>query len=343
MKIFLVFLFILICESLRAQAPVIDYLQVDEAKSQLWVVGKFGIDSGSVTIEDTTLGLVSWSDTMIICGLPDSGKGAGGAVRVQTIGGTSAQRLLSVFVLHIVKGQFSYSNHFGWSRVWSIILNCNWRGDINRGDRFDSTFTFESSKSSSGYIGNTSILLGTFAWGDTTNNLNHTFSLQGSINFNQSSITGSIARLHGNYGYSTDSNIRLRTLTFDSSGILFGYRDTGEEFSLKKWDDSASGKILFPPFTKSTISQLSNGSNPDLIKISHDFTSENQTISVEAIKPLGEVTTSLFTIDGRLLRKTLTNISEPGFYDFDISGIDHQIGFLLFENKNWSLVKKIVF
>jgi hypothetical protein len=73
----------------------------DEAKSQLQIRGSFGLDSGSVMIEDTTLGIVSWSDSLIICSLPDSGKGAGGRVLLQTIHGISNKRMLSIFSVNI--------------------------------------------------------------------------------------------------------------------------------------------------------------------------------------------------------------------------------------------------
>ena len=124
----------LFCESpLLAQQPSISYLMCDEAKSQLQIHGSFGTDSGSVSIEDTTLGIVSWSDSLIIASLPDSGKGAGGDVVVQTVNGVSNKRVFSIFSMMV---DYLY---WGWNAInpphdwffavgqrWSI----NWRADI---------------------------------------------------------------------------------------------------------------------------------------------------------------------------------------------------------------------
>src|SRR2546421_12149172 len=92
---------------LLAQQPSISYLMCDEAKSQLQIRGSFGIDSGSVTIEDTTLGIVSWSDSLIICNLPDSGKGAGGHVEVQTVKGVTNKKALRIFSLSIYHAKYA--------------------------------------------------------------------------------------------------------------------------------------------------------------------------------------------------------------------------------------------
>src|ERR1043165_581610 len=102
MRYYIFILSILFCASpLLAQQPTISYLMCDEAKSQLQIRGSFGTDSGSVTIEDTTLGIVSWSDSLIICDLPDSGKGVGGNVRVRTVSGVSNTRTLSIFSMMV--------------------------------------------------------------------------------------------------------------------------------------------------------------------------------------------------------------------------------------------------
>src|SRR5438105_5539464 len=99
MKYVVSFLVIFCSGILYSQQPSISYLMCDEAKSQLQIRGSFGMDSGSVTIEDTTLGIVFWSDSLIICNLPDSGKGAGGNVSVQTVRGVSNMRALSIFLI----------------------------------------------------------------------------------------------------------------------------------------------------------------------------------------------------------------------------------------------------
>src|SRR6185436_5811716 len=106
----------------------------DEEKSQLQIRGSFGVDSGSVSIEDTTLGIVSWSDSLIICDLPDSGKGAGGGVIVQTIKGQSSKRMLSIFSLNI-DHPFWWLDHGSgqgkWYFIYHRIWEVSWRTDIS--------------------------------------------------------------------------------------------------------------------------------------------------------------------------------------------------------------------
>src|SRR5579872_5606264 len=150
----LIFFLVLCANPLYAQQPSISYLMCDEAKSQLQIRGSFGVNSGSVTIEDTTLGIVSWSDSLIICSLPDSGKGAGGHVEVKTVKGVSNERALSIFS---AKVDYLY---WGWSAIspphdwfcaagqrWSI----SWRADIGfRTNKFAQVIPFEISKKSFG-------------------------------------------------------------------------------------------------------------------------------------------------------------------------------------------------
>src|SRR2546421_3217112 len=138
---------------LLAQQPSISYLMCDEAKSQLQIRGSFGIDSGSVSIEDTTLGIVSWSESIIICSLPDSGKGAGGHVEVQTIHGVSNKRALSIFSMTIDHTFWSVmyrSDGAHWSLEYAQRWNVNWRVDIERRKNKIHSIPFEISKSSFG-------------------------------------------------------------------------------------------------------------------------------------------------------------------------------------------------
>ncbi|MFI5264726.1 MAG: hypothetical protein ACHQM6_09445, partial [Candidatus Kapaibacterium sp.] len=131
--------------SLFAQQPSISYLMCDEAKSQLQIHGSFGIDSGSVSIEDTTLGIASWSDSLIICNLPDSGKGAGGHVAVKTKKGVSNTRVLSIFYV-TMDYSVLVTLYNGPLYVWFL----NWRMDIGSRTTNNIYLPFEISKISFG-------------------------------------------------------------------------------------------------------------------------------------------------------------------------------------------------
>src|SRR5437763_7976048 len=130
MKYVVSFLVIFVCGVLQAQQPSISYLMCDEAKSQLQIRGAFGTDSGSVTIEDTTLGIVSWSDSLIICNLPDSGKGSGGNVVIENKGGKSNERFLSIIYLEVSaaseiqesNGRLTINGEWEWHLDWRADL-----------------------------------------------------------------------------------------------------------------------------------------------------------------------------------------------------------------------------
>src|SRR3989440_4082851 len=125
---------------LLAQQPSISYLMCDEAKSQLQIHGSFGIDSGSVSIEDTTLGIVSWSDSLIICNLPDSGKGAGGQVVIVNKNGESNRRMLSIFNIAVLHSDW-YAGNGSYNPKGFFTWNISWRMDL-RNDRKDSIVRF---------------------------------------------------------------------------------------------------------------------------------------------------------------------------------------------------------
>src|SRR5258708_273132 len=104
-----VLLFLLFTSALRAQVPHIDYMIADEAKSQLQIHGTFGPDhTGGASIEGVSCSVRYWSDTMVICDLPDSGAGSGGHVIVQQMSGTSNARMLSIFEATIENPQYYY-------------------------------------------------------------------------------------------------------------------------------------------------------------------------------------------------------------------------------------------
>jgi hypothetical protein len=150
-------LLLLSAGALYAQVPHIDYMMADEAKSQLQIHGTFGPDhTGNALIEGVPCSIRFWSDTMVICDLPDSGAGSGGHVTVEQMSGTSNTRMLSIFVMTIENPFFyvGYQSNIGTifgPGAGQTIWNVNWRADIaSRPKNVSSLVQFEISKSSKG-------------------------------------------------------------------------------------------------------------------------------------------------------------------------------------------------
>ncbi len=348
MKTILAFLFILVCASLRAQAPVIDYLQVDEAKSQLWVIGKFGVDSGSVAIEDTTLRIVSWSDTMIVCGLPDSGIGAAGVVRVIVPNGKSNDRILSLIHLNIFLERDAMDFHTGWTGLNGYYWDCAFRIDLNtRPHQLSQRLPFEASKASHGV--NQTRSFDKLLWTDSSSLKDSTVSVSGTVDLTTNEII-----VRENFMGCVDMQYNLNNvaegleqrLLFTKAGIIKEKIDTAfssyDNHSIRSIQ-STSGKILFPPSTLNIVSgrygQLMGGPVIASILVNKG----DHTIVIENFDPIEEGTVALFAIDGRLLRKAIIDMETPGSYKFDARGIDHQIGLLVFQTKNGCIAKKILF
>ena len=76
-------------------APSIRYVQVDEDKEKLTLVGEFGTDEPKVTVGGTALALESWSPEKIVAPLPQKGPGSSGDVVVEVRGVKSNARQLT--------------------------------------------------------------------------------------------------------------------------------------------------------------------------------------------------------------------------------------------------------
>lgn len=76
-------------------APSIRYVQVDEDKEQLTLVGEFGADQPKVTVGGTALAPATWSAEKIVAPLPQKGPGSSGDVVVEVRGVKSNARQLT--------------------------------------------------------------------------------------------------------------------------------------------------------------------------------------------------------------------------------------------------------
>ena len=307
--------------------------------------GSFGIDSGSVSIEDTTLGIVSWSDSLIICNLPDSGKGAGGHVIVQTKNGVSNRRVLSIFSMMIdhlfwnfLTSDFKY--HFLFGERWHI----NWRIDIE--ERLQQQIPFEISKSSFGtYVDgmgwtNSSVI----PWTDSANLQDSSISLSGSIDITHYRIKFNSARMvlasipHFSW---FDTIYNPLPISFDSTGNISNYVDSNRpsEPEIKKLDSLYHAKLLFPPSTKNIV-QKSQNYDWD---IGLFIDKERQMINLQVGSSLGPTTASLYSIDGRLLKRTMLDISSPGIFSIDVSDMHTHFAILVLQTARGVITKKILF
>ncbi len=334
--------------ALRAQVPHIDYMIADEAKSQLQIHGTFGPDTtGFVIIENTKQTVRSWSDTMVICDLPDSGAGSGGHVTVQQMTGTSNERMLSIFKISVFHSDWYYGNGGNNPRgyfTWYIL----WRIDLMKHHNNDSLRKFEIAKVSYGnaYDPFTTNSIDEF-WFDSANYKSSGISVTGTINLSGFTIKLDttimiFANPFGPTAYNSAS-YNSKIFSFDTLGNVFGYSDMivlrGDE---KTTENQISGEIFYPPSTKSTVSQFLR-SPSDLIKILSHIGSEDHLISFEAEEPLGETTTSLYSIDGRMLKQEKISIPSAGIYSFDVSGIKATVVFLVLKTQKGIVAKKVLF
>lgn len=259
--------FLLISSVLQAQTPVIDHLEVDEVKQQLKIFGTISSLTGEVTIDDTLVNVVSWSDSMVIVVLPDSGRGSGGDVIIKDINGVSNKRTLSVFQAVIWNTLFYYYNNpdvGGYQpvdyRVWHVV----WRADISaRKSQSDSVVKYEISRKSYGGRWGNAFAEFRLQWVDTSSVIDSSISLSGTINLAQGNILFDSAVMT-----STIQSPYLRTvkylpqpIKFDSTGFLTGYTD-------KQYCPSPSGQdlcrdnrlynqqLLFPPSPKSAVKNV---------------------------------------------------------------------------------------
>jgi hypothetical protein len=352
LKYFISTLAILFCASpLLAQQPSVSYLIADEAKSQMQIHGAFGIDSGSVSIEDTTLGIVSWSDSLIICNLPDSGKGAGGHVEVQTIHGVSNKRMLSIFSAML---DYLYWGWNGYPHDWFLAegqrWNLNWRADIGlRHKNLLNHILFEISKSSYGNYIPVPYLPGRnfqppdcrFPWRDSLATTDSSISLKGYIDLSTFNIKFDTLRMNdARLAQFFPGRYVPSTIDFDTTGHIMSYTHVqshlpGESFES---DSLYNAKILFPLGEKSSVSKLFRSNHEQITTFVNDHS-----IMLESATLLGSTTASLYTIDGRLLKQTKFDISAPGNYSIDVSDVHTRFAILVLQTGKGVITKKIIF
>jgi len=341
-------LLMLSASALRAQIPHIDYMMADEAKSQLQIHGAFTSDTtGFVTIENIKQIVRSWSDTLIICDLPDSGAGSGGHVTVSQMSGVSNVRMLSIF-------RFTIANP-----LFGVFVNSDtsWRADIEtRPYNISTLVQFEIAKSSTGEWMRSlpnyrdTLLL----WSDSSHFSNITITLFGTLDLKRFNVIFSPTKMQS-LPFWQDGNpdpfiesYKPNLISFDTAGFITGYHndyitdDISSQWYELHIDSLYDQKILFSPSEKNLVSQSLQPTS-DFIKIFSNIGSEDHQISLEAEVPLGETTASLYSIDGRLLKQEKIFISSAGMYSFDASGINTRVGFLVLKTEKGAVAGKVLF
>jgi hypothetical protein len=334
MKCTILIVLTLLASPLFAQQPSISYLMCDEAKSQLQIHGSFGIDSGSVSIEDTTLGVVSWSDSLIICDLPDSGKGAGGGVEVQTKNGVSNKRMLSIVNIRVLRDIYYYSSRDVWYPYGIVMWNIITRADLNFRS---SIYPYEVSKSSNVYCafyGNPIPII----WRDSSLSMkDSSFSVYGIIDPSNNRIL-----VHGDvqvigHIYPDDfENLKPKNIVFDSLGIIIPLISVGG-WANHKWYDTITGHILFFENLKNSVT--SNNQVIDPIRIYQ----VNNSVVIHSENPVRSFTASLYSIDGRLLKRTKLDISSPEIFPIDVSDVHTHFAILVLQTEKGVITRKLLF
>lgn len=329
--------FLLLASVLHAQAPVIDHLEVDEVKNQIKIVGSFQSLSGQVSIDDTLVGVVSWSDSLIIAELPMSGRGSGGAIIVQDANGRSNKRTLSIFNATLLNIFFFYYDnpHVGGYiqdeyRHWYAT----WRADISkRKSVSDSIVMFEVSQSSYGTRSGNGLNEITLPWTDTSIVTDSCMSLNGTIHLNSGVITFGTARQKSNVpkGKSPIVTYFPKSIMYDSTGFLSGYYDTaycpapnGPE--LCRDNRLYNQQMLFPPSPKSAVK------DPMVISdvVSASFEVVDNKVKIGLSTPMqAEAVVSLVDILGRKASTLYTGIlDEHTTLLTDVNSARGQIMFL---------------
>lgn len=292
---------------LHAQAPVIDHLEVDEAKNQLKIVGSFQSSSGQVSIDDTLVGVVSWSDSLIITDLPLSGRGSGGAVVVQDVNDSSNKRTLSIFKATISNPLYYFDpnpNIGGFRLAEERFWYLNWRADIsNRDSESDSLITFESSQSSYGNRLGNGFAFPNIRWADTSALSDTCISLSGTINLaiGRVSFDSAVMKTPSPFSGIVPTVIYYpKKIFFDTSGYITGYIDSGTVWpypSSKRWNNRLYDQLLlFPPTPKSIV--IKDNSFSDGIRISYEKLNGQTVIYLKSDEHLNAIV-SLFDYLGR--------------------------------------------
>lgn len=351
---FIVTTVLIAARSICAQVPHIDYMIADEVKSQLQIHGTFGTDhTGRASIEGVPCSVRFWSDTMVICDLPDSGAGSGGHVIVTQMTGTSNARMLSIFKVNI--------DHFYWHWLgnqfppyFGVIFGqrwiVNWRADIeDRNENKPHLISFDASKSSYGtYItGISSVPEYLFPWSDTSVMSDSSISLSGTINLKKSLIEFNIARMYlasvvePYHIAGFDSIYHPLSIGFDTFGNISGYVDSGINGLTKKSDSLYNQKILFPPDFQNSVSLTPAGSSSILQVLSRPYSTE-QSISFLSEERLGDITISLYDIGGRMLIEENLSIPCAGIYKISVNVLKPSIGILVVKSADRIIVKRVI-
>jgi hypothetical protein len=142
MKLSIILLSVLaLSSSVCAQTPEVGWLYVDEPSRTLFVHGSGFGDStvGAVTVDSVSMVPTKWSDTLVTCLLPDSGRGYAGPVQVYSNAIRSNKRVLSESNFKVT---FDYSQQvnepassFGDSSVWNLRFRLDF---LNATDRYPS-------------------------------------------------------------------------------------------------------------------------------------------------------------------------------------------------------------
>jgi hypothetical protein len=333
MKCTILIVLTLLASPLFAQQPSISYLMCDEAKSQLQIRGSFGMDSGNVSIEDTTLGIISWSDSLIICDLPDSGKGAGGGVEVQTVKGVSNKRALSIVNIKIVRDIYDYSSRDIWYYSGTVIWNVTFRADLNN---HSSIYPYEVSKVSTAYFYPTSGFY-SLIWRDSSlSKKDSSFSVYGIIDLNNNRILVHADMQIFNNLPDDFPNFKPKNILFDSLDRIIS-QIGGGGFANHKWYDTITGHILFFENLKNSVT--SNNQVIDPIRIYQ----VNNSVVIHSENPVRSFTASLYSIDGRLLKRTKLDISSPGIFSIDVSDVHTRFAILVLQTEKGVISRKVLF
>jgi hypothetical protein len=274
---------------------------------------------------------------MIVCNLPDSGHGAGGWVEVATASGLSNKRVLSICSIFIDVGEFTWF-HSGPYRIGNDLWYVNWRVDLNKRVSTSNIIRFEASKPSVGMIFFEPP--GFVTWADSSESKKNSISLFGEMDLSTDSIYITTAMLRSDSPYKQRMVIyNPRKLKYDSSGIIWGYTESSNNWSAPYFD-SISGSILFPPSPKDGV-RYSSDNTSDGITIQSSI--ENSSLLIYSQKILGSTITSLYSIDGRLLRRETIEINSPGEYRFNIDCHASDVGILVLSTQSGLITKKVIF
>jgi hypothetical protein len=93
----LILVLAILSSALAAYAqPRIDSMKIVTESSSLEIYGEFAA-TGSVTVEDVSLPVTSWSNSLIVCTIQDTGRGSAGAVIVSSEGQNSEPKNITLW------------------------------------------------------------------------------------------------------------------------------------------------------------------------------------------------------------------------------------------------------